>query len=109
EAAERLLIQGATDIEPFAPILKAFSVRFPSLAIRYEEILTNEIYERARRACDAGVADADLVISSAIDLQVKLVNDRCAQPHVSDRTRALPTWANWRDEMFGITFEPAVI
>ena len=108
-AGERLLIQGSTDVEPFTPILEAFSERFPELAIRYEEILTNQLYERARRACDDGAADADLVISSAIDLQVKLVNDRCAQPHVSDRTAALPDWANWRDEMFGITFEPAVI
>jgi ABC-type Fe3+ transport system substrate-binding protein len=109
QASERLLIQGSTDIEPFAPILKAFSARTPDLAIRYEEILTNQLYERAQRACLAGAADADLVISSAIDLQVKLVNDLCAQPHVSDRTEALPDWANWRDEMFGITFEPAVI
>jgi len=108
-AAERLLIQGSTDIEPFTPVLEAFAARFPQLAIRYEEILTNELYDRARQACEAGAAGADLVISSAIDLQVKLVNDRCAQPHVSDRTGALPAWANWRDEMFGITFEPAVI
>lgn len=108
-ASERLVIQGSTDVEPFTPVLEAFSDRFPALAIRYEEILTNQLYARARRACDDGAADADLVISSAIDLQVKLVNDRCAQPHVSDRTAALPDWANWRDEMFGITFEPAVI
>jgi ABC-type Fe3+ transport system substrate-binding protein len=109
EAGERLLIQGSTDVEPFTPVLEAFSARMPNLAIRYEEILTNELYERTRRACDDGAAGADLVISSAIDLQVKLVNDRCAQPHVSGRTEALPDWANWRDEMFGITFEPAVI
>ena len=109
EADERLLIQGSTDVEPFTPILEAFSARVPNLAIRYEEILTNALYERTRHACHDGAAGADLVISSAIDLQVKLVNDRCAQPHVSGRTAALPDWANWRDEMFGITFEPAVI
>lgn len=109
QASERLLIQGSTDVEPFTPILEAFAARAPELAIRYEEILTNDLYERARRACRDEAADADLVISSAIDLQVKLVNDRCAQPHLSARTAALPDWANWRDEMFGITFEPAVI
>ncbi|MGF1593861.1 MAG: ABC transporter substrate-binding protein [Kiloniellaceae bacterium] len=109
ESDQRLLIQGSTDVEPFTPVLQAFSARFPNLAIRYEEILTNELYERAMRACRDGAAVADLVISSAIDLQVKLVNDSCAQPHVSDHTEPLPDWANWRDEMFGITFEPAVI
>ena len=109
EASQRLVIRGSTDIEPFQPVLESFAARNPDLAIRYEEILTNELHEMTMRACRDGTAAADLVISSAIDLQVKLVNDRCAQPHVSERTEALPAWANWRDEMFGVTFEPAVI
>lgn len=108
-ARRQLLIEGSTDVEPFAPVLKAFSRRAPDLAIRYEEVLTNELYQRARKACRGDAPAADLVISSAIDLQVKLVNDRCAQPHVSPLTQALPSWANWRNEVFGFSFEPAVI
>ena len=46
---------------------------------------------------------------SAADLQVKLVNDGCAQPHRSVLTAALPAALNWRDELFGVTEEPAVI
>ena len=49
------------------------------------------------------------MVSSAVDLQVKLVNDGCAQPHRSVATAALPAVANWRDELFGVTREPAVI
>ncbi len=109
DSRQRLSIQGSTDIEPFLPVLEAFANRTPGLAIRYEEILTNDLHDRSTQACRDGKALADLLISSAIDLQVQLVNDGCAQPHVSPGTAALPDWANWRDEMFGITFEPAVI
>jgi ABC-type Fe3+ transport system substrate-binding protein len=40
---------------------------------------------------------------------VKLVNDGCARPHRSAATAGLPPEANWRDEIFGVTEEPAVI
>lgn len=41
-----------------------------------------------------------------MDLQMKLVNDGHAMPHRSVETYALPLWARWKDEAFGITFEP---
>ena len=44
-----------------------------------------------------------------MDLQAKLVNDGWTQPHVSQETLRVPDWANWRDEAFGYTLEPAVI
>ena len=40
---------------------------------------------------------------------VMLANDGCALPHQSPLTQALPAAANWRDEVFGVTSEPAVI
>jgi two-component system sensor histidine kinase TctE len=55
------------------------------------------------------IAAPDVVISSAVDLQVNLINDGYTQPHCSAATEALPDWANWRDEAFGFTYEPAVI
>ncbi|PJN95077.1 iron-binding protein, partial [Amaricoccus sp. HAR-UPW-R2A-40] len=60
-------------------------------------------------ACRTGAPEADLLMSSAVDQLVKLVNDGCAQPHRSLQTEALPPSANWRDELFGVTWEPAVI
>ncbi|MER8170595.1 hypothetical protein, partial [Acinetobacter baumannii] len=36
-------------------------------------------------------------------------NDGHAQPHVSPDTRALPAWANWRDEVFSIGTDPIVM
>ena len=44
-----------------------------------------------------------------MDLQVKLVNDGYSAAYYSKETEALPGWANWRNEAFGFTYEPAVI
>ena len=63
----------------------------------------------AAAACRSGAPDVDLLMSSAVDQLVKLVNDGCAQPHRSVATAALPASRNWRDELFGVTREPAVI
>jgi two-component system, OmpR family, sensor histidine kinase TctE len=60
-------------------------------------------------AATSGNSGADLIVSSASDLQVKLINDGYSQPYESSVTQGLPDWANWRDEAFGFTFEPAVI
>jgi len=44
-----------------------------------------------------------------MDLQTKLVNDGHALPHRSAQTDALPSWAQWRHEAFGISYEPVVM
>ncbi|XQF89981.1 ABC transporter substrate-binding protein [Pseudoalteromonas espejiana] len=44
-----------------------------------------------------------------MNLQVKLVNDGYAQPYSSEYTTKLPAWAKWRNEVFGFTYETAVI
>jgi two-component system sensor histidine kinase TctE len=38
-----------------------------------------------------------------------VVNDGWTQPHVSAETALVPSWANWRNEAYGFTLEPAAI
>ena len=103
----RLRIYGATDLPAMEPVILDFQAVHPEVAVEYVELETAELY---RSVIDPQVAPApDVVISSAVDLQVKLVNDGYTQPHRSAATEALPDWANWRDEAFGFTYEPAVI
>lgn len=108
-ASAVLAIDGSTDTTVFAPTLEAFARRVPGLAIQYREITTNELYQLAESGCNGGRPAADLVVSSSIDQQVKLANDGCAQPNHSAPVKALPQWAKWRDEVIGLTYEPAVI
>ena len=105
----RLLVRGATDVEVFGPILEAFVATVPELHVTFEAWNTNDLYRKAAEDCRAGATDVDLLLSSAADQLVKLVNDGCAQPHRSVATAALPPEENWRDEVFGVTEEPAVI
>lgn len=109
ETERRLLVRGTTDVAAFDSVLAGFVAAYPGLAVDYEQWASNDLYEITAAACRQGTVAADLVISSAVNLQVRLVNDRCAQPHRSALTEALPDVTNWRDELFGITREPAVM
>lgn len=103
----RLLIHAATDRAVIEPVLRAFQAERPDVAVSYLDLNTNELFASVTRP-PAGDAP-DIVLSSAMDLQAKLVNDGWTQPHRSAATARVPAWANWRDEAFGFTLEPAVI
>ncbi len=104
----RLVIESSTDLAVFAPIVAAFQKAHPGIAVTYRELTTNELSGHIATACDTGAFAADLVVSSSIDQQLKLVNDGCARSAGPEVGNALPDWARWRDELFGLTFEPAV-
>lgn len=104
-----LTVLGTTDIGVFAPVLEAFAESRPGIAIAYEQWGSNALGAFAAAACAAGRPFADMVVSSAIDQQVRLVNEGCAQKHRSALTARLAPDLNWRDELFGVTREPAVM
>ena len=108
-ALHSLLVRGTTDIDQFEGVLTDFVAANSDIRIDYEQWASNDLYATAAAACASGGATADMLISSAVDLQVKLTNDGCARAHRSPLTDALPDVANWRDELFGITREPAVM
>ena len=105
----RLIVYSTTDEAQYAPLLEVFRAEHPQIEIVYESLSADEVYSRFRRESDAGRPSADLLISSAMDLQVKLANDGYAQPYRSPERRFLPRWAVWKDEAFAVTAEPIVI
>ncbi len=108
---ERLRIHSATDRQAIEPLVIDFQRIHPDVTVEYQDMDTADLYADALAgpAREPAAVKPDLLISSAADLQVKLVNDGYTQPHRSALTDGLPDWANWRDEAFGFTFEPAVI
>ena len=104
-----LVVDSTTDIGVIRPVIEAFQAQNPSIEVRYNELETIGLHARTAAACAKGEWSSDLVISSAMDLQVKLVNDGCATALDSPPLRLLPAYAQWRGELFGLTFEPAVI
>ncbi len=105
----QLVIGSTTDIGVIRPIIEAWQKAYPAVAIRYREVTTNALFAEAMAACRGEGASDDLVLSSAMDLQVKLVNDGCAATIDRPGLNALPDFARWRSQLFGLTYEPAVI
>lgn len=108
-ASRHLLIRSTTDIDVFGPVLEAFLAGRPDLSILYEQWGSNDLAALTAEECAGGTDTSDLVISSAVDLQIDLVNRGCARAHSSPLVAALHPSRNWRDEVIGITEEPAVL
>lgn len=101
----KLVIYGVTDNEQANHLIREFRSIYPAVQVEYSNMSTTELYNRFISEMAAG-GSADVTWSSAMDLQMKLVNDGYAQPHKSAETARLPDWANWKNEAFGTTFEP---
>ena len=99
-----LRVLSTTDSDIAAPLIEAFLESRPDLSVRYVMASSREVHAAI---ADEGVP-FDLVISSAMDLQMKLANDGLARPHASEEAAALPDWARWRDLLFGFALEPVV-
>ncbi|MEQ8601027.1 MAG: extracellular solute-binding protein [Devosia sp.] len=106
-SAQTLNILGVTDTPLFAHFITAYQDQRRDVTVVYEETDSLPLF---RRYLDGELeTPPDLLISSASDLQLKLANDGYALAYDSPYLGALPEWAHWRNEVFGFTFEPAVI
>lgn len=101
-----LTIAGPTDTPVVAPLIQGFQSQRPDVTVVYREMGSRELYEAA---VGGRLPDVDVLMSSASDLQIRLANDGYALSHASPYAARLPSWAVWRHEVFGFTFEPAVI
>lgn len=108
-APARMVLRSTTDLAVMAPVIDRFLEGRPDLRLRYEQWGSNDLFALTAADCTAGKAGADLVISSAVHHMVRLVNDGCARAYASALTRALPPALTWRDEIWGVTQEPAVM
>jgi two-component system sensor histidine kinase TctE len=102
-----LTIVGVTDTPLFAQFIAGFQAGRPDVTVIYEETDSLPLYERYLTG--AMTPKPDLLVSSASDLMIKLANDGHAMAYDSPYLGDLPDWAHWRNEVFGFTFEPAVI
>lgn len=105
-ASDRQLnIYSATDTSAMQTVLGAFQAKYPDVNVTYTEYNTRELH---KAIVDGSINDADIVISSSVDLQVDLVNRGLALSIDPARDVDMPRWASWRSELFGFTFEPVV-
>ena len=104
----QLQILSSTDETAMKSLLIDFQQIYPRVTVEYFDRNTVPLFERFIKDYKQG-ASSDVIISSAMDLQLKLVNDGFAATHSMENIGWLPEWAQWRKQAFGFTYEPAVI
>lgn len=102
DAPSVLRVLSSTDTSFFAPVIDSFIAQRPDIAVQYLVTSTADLDRVFRADPDA----YDVVISSAMDLQLKLANDGLAA-RLDDIVH--PAWAQWRGSLFAFTTEPATI
>ena len=107
--SQTLTIASVTDLSVFRSMITAFQARYRDVSITYEESTSDSLDAVSATACTNESYFADLVISSSLPRQIWMVNEGCAEPLGTGIGNAVPGWANWRSEIVGLTYEPAVI
>ncbi len=106
EKEGKLVVYAALDRSAIAPLIDDFQAMYPGITVEYRDMNSADLYAQFVRETRSGTRSADIVWSSAMDLQFKLVNDGYAQAYKSPEVTNLPAWAVWRNEAFGTTYEP---
>jgi iron(III) transport system substrate-binding protein len=105
----KLVVYGATDSKATQPLINDFKALYPGISVEYNDMNSTEVYNRFISEQAAGGATADVVWSSAMDLQLKLVQDGYGLAYKSVEAAKIPGWAIYNDTAYGTTFEPAAI
>jgi len=108
KAEGKVVIYSALDTKAATPLIKDFNALYPDVKVEYNDMNSTELYNRFIAEVASGQGGADVMWSSAMDLQVKLVDDGKAMAYKSPETPKLPAWSVYKGEAYGTTFEPAV-
>lgn len=104
----KVVVYSTTDLAAVAALIRDFELLYPGLKVEYHDLNSADLHQRFLAETAARQPSADVLWSSAMDLQMKLANDDFAVRYKSPEASALPEWSVWRDTAYGITFEPAV-
>lgn len=103
-----LRIDAAVDLSVMEDLLEAFKAHHPQIALEFRRMSSSALYQTFLREMKAGSTTADILISPAMDLQFKLVNDGFALPYASPHTSNLPAWAVWKSRAYAICTDSLV-
>jgi iron(III) transport system substrate-binding protein len=109
EAAKKqgkVVVYATTDAVAANPLIRDFQTLYPGIQVEYSDLNSTELYNRFIAESASGSGTADVLWSSAMDLQVKLAGDGQALVYASPEISALPKWAAWQNQAYGTTYEP---
>jgi iron(III) transport system substrate-binding protein len=105
----KVVIYSTTDTASAGPLINDFKTLYPGIAVEYNDMNSTEVYNRFISERAANSSSADVLWSSSMDLQIKLVNEGGAMTYASPEIASLPSWAVWKNEAYGTTYEPIAI
>jgi iron(III) transport system substrate-binding protein len=104
----KLIVYSVTDTALVRPLIKDFESLY-GVKVEYNDMNSTELYNRYISENAASSTSADVLWSSAMDLQVKLVNDGLMATYESPEAKQLPQWAQYQKQAYGTTYEPLAI
>lgn len=90
-------------------LVNDFQEAFPGIKVDYVDQSTTELYNRAISEAAAGQGTADILLSSAMDLQYKLLKDGTMIDFTIPEADKLQPWSHAPSGAYGFTQEPLVI
>lgn len=101
-------IWSTTDSNRVQELLADFRRQHPKVRVIYTDIRGSDLQSRFLASARTDGGTADVLWSSAMDLQIKLVNDGYAATYASRHSAHFPDWAKWKNQAWGVTAEPIV-
>ncbi|MGG7518753.1 ABC transporter substrate-binding protein [Allorhizobium undicola] len=98
-------IYTSTDAAQSQKLQDGFTRKY-GIKIAYNDLGTNGTYNQVISEAAARQTTADVVWSSAMDLQMTLVQEGYASEYSSPEAARLPAWANYKNALFATTVEP---
>lgn len=102
-------IYTSTDQTQSKELIEAFKATYPGIAVEYNDLGTTGSFNRVVSEAAAKQVGADVVWTSAMDLQLALVEKGLADTYKSPELAHLPAWSVYKDAAYGTTIEPAAI
>ena len=110
ELEGHLVVYSVLSNKAAQPLIDGFKSLYPGIQVEYDgEGGSTETYDRFIAESKARKPTADVMWSSAMDLQMKLVVDGYAAKYSSAESKNIPKWANYKDIAWGTTYEPVVM
>jgi iron(III) transport system substrate-binding protein len=102
----KVVIYTSTDAKQAQPLVDAFKTAY-GIDVEVNDLGTNGSYNRVLSEAAAKQVGSDIVWTSAMDLQMVLVEKGLAEAYRSPESKNLPNWGYYKDLLYGTSVEPA--
>lgn len=109
KAEGKVAIYTSTDLNQAQKLLDAFKAAYPGISPEWNDLGTTSAFNRLISEAAAKQVGCDIAWTSALDLQLTVVDRGLAAAYHSPEAAKLPEWAIYKGSAYGTTLEPAAI